>query len=855
MIEALPWSPDSHALSVVLRPDPGREGPTTISVRHPSAPYEGLIRDFKEPFHIKGLSQSDVHGLVTTYLESLTDSCKEPKEIPVLGFSLAMPGLRISKAVHKLTYLPFEDKDFPWKTSVWFERLTGGNEEHTLVILIASESSGDEILSRCGIRVVMHFCEERKSLLITSMSAYLPPGAVVQLMPCSSSSTQPIGPIKQEVVRVDLIPWREPISQKPKSNDNGVTHSISRRRPTGEEEILEQYIGGRPNFNRETVYSSVKFVLHHPSEFVRTDIDSGTLDRYLAKNSKGLTKSAPINVEPIRSDAFSASQAYYNANLLFDCFRRYSIRPENYFRSAGLPLAIHYRSGMPYGPGKSGQTVNAAVQPYEPDTADPIAGAAKQPNKWRRHQIAPCLCQDRPELHMHFALGNRSHRGREKWSGSRRSPAEPLGIVADPRWVWHEFGHVLLMATTGELEMRFAHSPGDALAAIAEDPGSAFVEATGNQDVADETTNRRWRGATFPWVYIPRRHDRCVKRGWSWSGAMHKPLRDLPDAKQPRRKGYRSEQILSTSLFRLYLCLGGATPNRQILNLGGLQRRHAASEYTLYLVIKGLGLLGDARVVAANHPDQLVSALIDADVGTKDFVIEPLHGESFPIGPFRGGFAHKVVRWAFEAQGLYAVGAIDNNDKGEPPAVDIYIEDGRPPYEEWCDGRVDHGAGSYVPVSLAEPDHESDWPRWFARNKAIQVKQDKGKISVEVTVRNRGSEPPGDVVVSVFYAEWEKGDELPEWESKNNWKINQKCGAWSKVGKIASSDISKPIGPFDWKPPSRKSYLILAEATCAADRANTDWESHLPCSRGPMSLADLVANDNNLGLALAVLEK
>lgn len=327
---------------------------------------------------------------------------------------------------------------------------------------------------------------------------------------------------------------------------------------------------------------------------------------------------------------------------------------------------------------------------------------------------------------------------------------------------------------------------------------------------------------------------------------MHRPLRELSDAKQPRRKAYRSEQILSTSLFRLYLCLGGMTPNPDLM-----RRRHTSSMYTVYLIMKGLGLLGDARIVAANHPDQLVSALIDADIGTQAFHID----HPLLIGPLPGGFAHKVIRWAFEAQGLYADGAIDNNDKGEPPKVDIYIEDGRLPYEEWCDGRVDHGAGSYVPVSLAGPDHESDWPHWFARNEAIQVKQDKGKISVEVTVRNRGSESPGDVVVSVFYAEWEKGDELPEWESKNNWKMNQKCGAWSKVREITSSDISKPIGPFDWKPSSQKSCLILAEATCAADRANTDRESHLPCSRGPMPLADLVANDNNLGLALAVLEE
>lgn len=822
----MPTNQKNHAVSVVLRPDPGGEGPTTISVRHPTDPFMGLkvsIGTPNLPFHVSAVSENDTFDLVRAYLGWLTGMSAK-KRIPELGFSLALQG---GTATEDLICLPFVDQQFPWKTSFWFDRT-----DHTLVALAAPDPLSDDITSRCGIRVVAHYSDLHNSLLVTSMSAHLLPGAIVKIKSGTPSGQEEVGPVKQEKFKIDVIRSKEPVSQKPKR----ANHSISARRPTGDEKILTQYIGGPRNFDRNAVYSEVEFVRHQPSRFVRADIDSGILAENLAQNSKGLVKSAPISIRPPRSDAFAADQAYYSSNLLFDVFRRYSIRPKNYFRSAQLPLAIHYRSGMPYGSGRSGQTVNAAVQPYEPDPGRTAANRARPPNKWRRHQIAPGLCQEPPELHMHFALANLTHRGREEWKGEQRSPAQPMGIVTDPRWVWHEFGHVLLMATTGELEMRFAHSLGDALAAIISDPESNFVEDTGPAVVGERAKNRRWRGATFPWVYIPRRHDRCVKRGWSWSGAMHKPLRELPDAKQPRRKGYRSEQILSTSLFRLYLCLGGMT-----LNPGGLQIRQAASDYTVYLIMKGLGLLGDARIVAANHPDQLVSALIDADVGTESFKID--------ANDVTGGFAHKVIRWAFEAQGLYADGAVNNNDKGEPPAVDVYIKDRRPPFEHWCGG-VEHDEGSYVPVPLEGPKTMDDSNvLWFTD--AIEI--NKEGTEIHVWVGNRGSKTADGVGVRVFCAPW-NGTSLPTWEGGGgNWnEVETKAGGptTNTTQNIPKSE-TLDFGPYAWEREAPDAnYLILAEATCDADRANTDPDSRLPCGRRPIPLVDLVANDNNLGLTL-----
>ena len=60
-------------------------------------------------------------------------------------------------------------------------------------------------------------------------------------------------------------------------------------------------------------------------------------------------------------------------------------------------------------------------------------------------------------------------------------------------------------------------------------------------------------------MFTPRRHDRCVLHGWGWSGSLGRALRERPDGERLRLKGYWTEQILSTSLFRLYRCLGGDT--------------------------------------------------------------------------------------------------------------------------------------------------------------------------------------------------------------------------------------------------------------------------------------------------------
>ena len=144
----------------------------------------------------------------------------------------------------------------------------------------------------------------------------------------------------------------------------------------------------------------------------------------------------------------------------------------------------------------------------------------------------------------------------------------------------------------------------------------------------------------------------------------------------PRRKAYWSEQILSSSLFRLYRSIGGDTTWSTMPRTPDPYARRSASHYCVYLIMRGIQILGTSLVVPANEPDQFVSALIDADINTASSTpvarcftrfscLASLRRSRY----FRqvGGCVHKVIRWAFEAQGLYNPFGKITNAPGEPP--------------------------------------------------------------------------------------------------------------------------------------------------------------------------------------------
>jgi len=141
------------------------------------------------------------------------------------------------------------------------------------------------------------------------------------------------------------------------------------------------------------------------------------------------------------------------------------------------------------------------------------------------------------------------------------------------------------------------------------------------------------------------------------------------------------------------------------------------------------------------------------------------------------------------------------------------------------------------------------WPNaspWHATANAIRVAG--GQVTVEVY--NRGRLPANGVNVRVWWASWGGPGSGPLPKSQD--------AAWTLLGSDGPKNVPPwPGGAPPWPagtqfavngPPGPGPCLILAEATCADDRANTDAATEFPCALSPTSIVDLVAGDNNLAL-------
>lgn len=594
-------------------------------------------------------------------------------------------------------------------------------------------------------------------------------------------------------VRVDLF-VRDPASKA------GLGH-LTDARPNRSAERLEAYTESNVQLDGATLYPNGDARLEDDLALIRV-LQSKLVD---PKADESATEVAsPRDARHPRTPAFAAFSAYergradfdqYHLRPLFDTIIACGLSPYGYFRFAANPVHVRYRAPIVTGPGKDGRTVNAQVI-LDPPEIGLIGSTAP----WH-----PGLLKS-PEVR--FALADL------KRTSSR---SDALGLAADPRWNWHEYCHVLLGAQTGRLELHFAHSAGDAMAAVACDPRSELAKSP-------------WaRGYTFPWVYLHRRHDRRVEDGWGWCGRRHRPNRFVWPDSNSRHKGYDSEQILSTSLFRLYRALGGDT-------LDGLGRpddaaRQRAADYTLYLMLRAIALMPAHHVGLLETPDQLVTTLVDADIATRLATSGPLQGRV-------GGWAHKVIRWAFEAQGLYATQDPDEivEAPGLPPPVDIFIDSLRP------DSPGSFPRGGYEPVSLRwQGPGDKDW---HASAEGIRVEP----FGIRVGVRNRGAMEARDVTVSLWFTlRPDMAPRPPEW--------NDTPTSWIRLGNWGSVTVPAwPAGPV-WVGPAPKPFVppglrawIVAIAHCADDPANTHFSTALPTKTARTSIVDLVAGDNNIGL-------
>lgn len=492
---------------------------------------------------------------------------------------------------------------------------------------------------------------------------------------------------------------------------------------------------------------------------------------------------------PLRSDDLAAAHAWQRGAELFQRITAYGLQPTQLFRLAGLPLVMRHHDRQR--DANDGRTVNAQVM---------LTDKALQADEPYARALLPLL-------EVVFGAASLSHWNIERNSGQTRP--EPLGLAADARWAWHEFGHVLCFGSTGDIELPFAHSAGDALAAIVSDPDSTLQ--------ADPA-----RHLTFPWVRTGRRHDRDALLGWCWCGRRN-TRREAGARRRPMGfTGYFAEQLLSTSLFRAYEIIGGAPGSPA-------DQRRRASDYLVYLLMQATALLGPANTVPATTADDFVSALIDADVGTQGWTVNRTWGPAPKAVTREGGTAHKAIRWAFEQQGLYAVDkpADTAEGPGKPPEVDVYIA-----------GQRGRAKGGYAPLPLDW--HDTARQPWHASTFALGWKDDQ----VTVRVRNRGRKASGPVEVTV----WVSDPGGLAWTPAASATLpNVPAG---RPGLAVTVTVAKRPRP---------GAVVLAAASGPADRANGDPAAGLPCAfplvlglpvppTDVERLLDLVANDNNMGL-------
>jgi hypothetical protein len=371
------------------------------------------------------------------------------------------------------------------------------------------------------------------------------------------------------------------------------------------------------------------------------------------------------------------------------------------------------------------------------------------------------------------APGNANGNGLERLVFGLARPSSTFGISADVRVVLHEFGHAVLWDHVSSPNFGFAHSPGDSLAAILHAPNSKAPDP----------------GETFPFMKesagLSRRHDRKVADGWGWFGSRWNTQ-------------YGGEQVLSTTMFRVYEAAGGASTDQA--------EREFASRYVAYLILKGVSLLS----FTTPEPDVYVDALTDADATNGLFEGHP------------GGAFSKVLRWSFEKQGLYQPPGttFPITKPGTPPEVDVYIDDGR--------------GGEYLPYLADFRGNAEIWNRSAADSQTVNQAPVVGVESFAyVRVRNRGVQPATGVVVRGFQSRTPQAAVWP-----TDWKP------------LAPTTISLPaaispggavvVGPFPWTPQAAGDSLLFG-VSAAGDRSNLET-----VTAGPIRNARIVPLDNNI---------
>jgi zinc metalloprotease ZmpB len=358
----------------------------------------------------------------------------------------------------------------------------------------------------------------------------------------------------------------------------------------------------------------------------------------------------------------------------------------------------------------------------------------------------------------------------------------PLGRSVD-KWVhWHEIGgHGILWDNVNSANFGFAHSAGDSLAAFQNDPESQLRSVTQRFQYAPFRT---WPAGADRWF------NRSVSTGWGWGGSN-----DIG--------GYNSEQILATTLFRVYQALGGDSND--------VAKRWQASRVSTYLVLNAVHTLMPGNNPAT--PLDFYNALANAD--KDDWTHEG----------FFGGAYGKVIRWSFEKQGLFQpLGAPTSViSEGAAPAVDVYIDDGR-------QGEYQNQDNFWSCQNI--------WNRWIADGGTTNDQPIVGVTNYAyVIIKNRGTQTASNVSVQGFHSQPGSGLIWP-----NDWQVM--TTAELKAHNVPPNNSAEiTVGPFEWVP-SKADECILMIVWASGDKSNSGYFT----AGDSIPVWRLVPHDNNIGL-------
>jgi hypothetical protein len=454
-----------------------------------------------------------------------------------------------------------------------------------------------------------------------------------------------------------------------------------------------------------------------------------------------------------RTNNFAAVNAYYHADRFFQMIQEFGFNLSVYFGGTLFPTVVDHR-------GLGGNVVNAH-----------------------------CLGNGSfGILETAFALADTTN------------VAQPIGIACDQRVVLHELaGHGTLYNHVNGPNFGFAHSAGDSVGAVLNDPDSRAPD----------------RFMSFPWLnaVVNRRQDRTPGAGWGWEGNIALHPFSLVDI-----GGYNNEQILCTTHFRIYRSIGGDSTE--------LAAREFAGRYVAYLILRTIGSLTQPT----NPPNAATYAtfLMSAELG------------DWTAAAQVGGCYWKVIRWAFEKQGLYQppLTPKPNNNIGAPPAVDVYIDNGR-------HGEYMYGPANQYPYLQKFWETTDIWNRHHPDGNLEHQTPIVGERNYAyVRVKNRGTLTAVNVTVHGWHSRPAAGLVWPD--------------DWKPMTTAARTIPSLPsggeaiAGPFDWHPEVSGHECMFMSATVAGDRANNDPVSGLPSAIGPTPLWRLVPCDNNLGLRAVI---